>query len=215
MYLNLLIKIIITRYFAKNRCLFIINDDFNGVNIDGNIPIVNLKVNGDQFDYDAFGKSFGCTGFVLRTNEVCKVFKKIETMVKHSNNRFNTRKYLILPPSEDGYDYNEQIQCMYQLGEIDYVNNILIVTSKTSIIEDDSYKFLEFSNEISFDLHTHKYVGKHHNDTILLDRWFAINQTFLYNNNLYLDKLSDQEGRSLRMATFTYPPYSIPGRFRL
>lgn len=43
----------------------------------------------------------------------------------------------------------------------------------------------------------------------LLDQYFAINGTFLYNNSLFPDKTSNLQGREVIMAGFDYRPYFV------
>lgn len=218
--MNVLTNMILTRYFTEiNYCLFVITDDLNEINIVtnndvNNIPIVNLKLLNEDYEYDVFSKNFGCNYFVIKTKETCKTFKMIEYMIERTYSRFNERKYLILPGSIHLIEQlNDQIDCILQSDEINYVDDVLLIVSET-INYDDSIKLEKFSNEtIIFDLITHKYVGDIHNDRVLLDKWYAKNRTFLYNNNLYPDKLKNQEGRQLRLTTFTYPPYAIPGTY--
>lgn len=220
--LNILSNIILSKYYGDSVCIFVITDPYNDFYYNGKIPTVNLKVNDNVFHPDNFRRSYGCLGFLLKSNTPCELFYNIEKMIRYSDERFNERQYLILP----GDDYDEtKIMCMFDLEEIEYVDDILIVIPKQiKIVTHDEYSnqtieykqfFLETPNITAFDLITHKYIGDIHNETVLLDKWFSSNKSFIYNNNLYPDKITNQKGRALRVTTFTYPPYAIPSRFCL
>lgn len=181
------------------------------------IPMVNLKLINNSFDGDYFRRGYGCLGFVLIVNEPCKLFQYIEYKIRHSEERFNNRKYLILP----GNEYlEENVMCLFQLEEIEYVADMVIVLPTNEV--NDAFQINSTINDVAvlenfvnFELITHKYIGDVHNEMVLLDKWFSRNQSFLYGNNLYPNKLTNQQGRAIRIATFTYPPYAIPGTVHL
>ncbi|KAI2473956.1 Ionotropic receptor 41a.3, partial [Diabrotica virgifera virgifera] len=46
-------------------------------------------------------------------------------------------------------------------------------------------------------------------EKVLLDVWYSKNKSFVFDNNLYPDKLKNQMGRVLKLATMHYVPYNI------
>lgn len=66
--------------------------------------------------------------------------------------------------------------------------------------------FVEKTNGV-FRLFTRDLIG---NGEITLDSWDGMEKNFSIGNNLYPDKLSQQNGKDLKMTTFTYKPYSVP-----
>ncbi|RZB40638.1 hypothetical protein BDFB_004034, partial [Asbolus verrucosus] len=105
---------------------------------------------------------------------------------------FNGRKYVII---------QEDVSNIFTSEELDHICNLLVIVP-TNCFEKESY-----------DLMTHLYRHKSRSrEPEILDKWFSDNSSFLYGNNLFPDKLSDQNGRQLRIGTFTYEPYSIAGQ---
>ncbi|XP_044265394.1 uncharacterized protein LOC123011819 [Tribolium madens] len=108
--------------------------------------------------------------------------------------RFNKRKFLIVPQNPSKNFETD----FFNLEQLYFISDLLLV--------------LPTNHDTIFDLKTHKYVGlSDNNEPVLIDRWFANNQSFLFGKNLYPNKLQNQLGRPLKMATFTYEPYSIIG----
>lgn len=73
----------------------------------------------------------------------------------------------------------------------------------------------QINDDVVYELWTHEFGGPENNfrNPILVDVWFSKNYSFLYNNNLYPDKISDQKGKALKVAAITYPPYTVVGKF--
>ncbi|XP_044265395.1 uncharacterized protein LOC123011820 [Tribolium madens] len=66
-----------------------------------------------------------------------------------------------------------------------------------------------------FEIITHQYGHQNKkkiNKTLLLDVWYSHNYSFLHGKDLFPNKLSNQNGRQLKIGTFTYEPYSIIGK---
>lgn len=213
MSLNVLSSMILSKYFLKNVCLFIITDNFNNFEYDGRLPMVTIKLSNNQLNNYTFLSGFGCSGFVVQSDSPCELFPNIEQMIRYSDERFNERKYLILP----GNNYKEaNTMCMFELEELKYVNNVVIIIPKNEIAFDDKSFKNPFStskhNYATFNLITHKFKGLIYNEIVFLDKWFSKNESFMYNNNLFPDKITDQEGRAFRVTTITYAPYAVPGR---
>lgn len=206
-YLNVLSNIILQNYYYNTSCLLIFTDDYANFNYKGPLPTVNLKFINNTLSEDTFPKYFGCVGILIKSKTPCTIFQNIENIIKHTDERFNERKYLIM---NDESENSNDVTCIFKLEEIKYVANLLIITTNEQQIEEYENNF-DVDKNVIMNLITHKYVGENHNETILLDKWFSCNESFLYNNNLFPNKLKNQQGRNLRLATFTYPPYTIPG----
>lgn len=62
----------------------------------------------------------------------------------------------------------------------------------------------------SFDLITSQNVGRSNNIAArYLDSFDGTKSTFVYNANLFPDKLANLQGRSIRVALFNYPPNAV------
>lgn len=238
LFLSTLTSLILAKYYTNSNCIYLITDNDNLINLNTTIPIVNLKIDNNNLQNNIFRNGYGCFGFLLKANELCELFSNIEHTMRQTDEKFNERKYLVLP--SNNY-YVDNIKCIFESREIEFVDDILLivpsVSNDTNFLNETSNLFgekdeydeaNEFNNTstfneanqliseingnfVMFDLITHKYVGDFHNETVLLDKWYSNNQTFRFNNDLYPDKLTNQQGRALRVATFTYPPYAVPG----
>ncbi|XP_071051740.1 probable glutamate receptor [Onthophagus taurus] len=189
--------IIIENYLNKEttNCLYVINDETSMFEYKGELPIVLLNV--ESFKrYPKIYTKFYCENFILSTKNPKQDFITVESSIKRGHNRFNTRKYLILPT--EGFLKNTTE--VFNSKEIDYVSDIVAIFPDNNEIEE----------EITWKLYTHKYVGIiNFNEIYILDEWFGKNSSFLYGNDLYPDKLTNQHGRTLRIGTITYKPYAI------
>ncbi|RZB40641.1 uncharacterized protein BDFB_004033, partial [Asbolus verrucosus] len=115
------------------------------------------------------------------------------------------RRYIITQEDES---------TIFTLQELDYVSNLLVIVPK-KCHDDNNNSAISgewFKNE-SYDLITHLYEDRSKNRIPkLLDKWFSGSCSFLYGNNPFPDKLTNQNGRQLRVGTFTFEPYSIVGQ---
>lgn len=216
-HLNVLFNIIFNKYFNDTYCIFAFTDNGNNFHYNGLWPKIQLQIVNETTTQNDIDQFYGCHQFLINSNEPRLLFQKVEYLVKHSTRRFNDRRYLIIPYDVKNVNVKNFMR-LFKLKEIIYVDDILIVIPNvTKHVEqnDTVNNFLDEldDDEVTFDLITNKYVGiKHHNDTVLIDKWFANNRSFLFNNNLYPDKINNQKGRELRLSTLTYPPYSVPGK---
>lgn len=195
-FVNILANLIIQKYLQNCHCLLIFTDLENSFLYSGNLPVINVEIQNNNIRPEIFFHYFGCQGIVVKTKKPVSFYKTFEKEIKLRKERFNERRFLFLP----GNDMEENITDIFYSDEIMYVADLDIIEENT--------------NGSSFLIWTHSYVGHDIKHKILLDVWFSNNQTFLYNRDLYPDKLKDQMSRNLRMATFTYEPYSIIGKQR-
>ncbi|KAL1513946.1 hypothetical protein ABEB36_003284 [Hypothenemus hampei] len=180
---QILLNILLNTYFSSSRCILVINP--NNLSIRANVPTLNLdksiRIKENLFNY------IGCTDFLLDVAHPVTDLQLFEREIKFHPDRFNNRKYIFI--SRNPQDFK-----LFHLQEIHYFNNLLLISCEKDL----------------FSFWTHKYVGTSgNNDPYLLDKWFINNASFLHNNNLFPDKLTDQQGRTLKVATITYIPYSI------
>uniref|UniRef100_A0A6P7F088 Uncharacterized protein LOC114324952 n=1 Tax=Diabrotica virgifera virgifera TaxID=50390 RepID=A0A6P7F088_DIAVI len=204
LYLDILLNIIVKTYFLDSRCLLVFTDEDNYFDYNGDIPVINIKVSKDSINPHLFLHYFGCKAVLIKTNNPVTVFEQFENEIRTSIERFNERKFLIAP----GLHINENITNIFLSHSIRYVVDFVAITLADYSWNNNSF----ISKHIErYNLWTHKYVGFDYSQKELLDTWYSVNRSFVHNSNLYEYKLKNQMGRTLRMATFQYEPYSIPG----
>lgn len=212
-FLNFVINLILKQYFESERCIFLLTDQEFSINAIGtNIPIVILRDINATFSYDLLFSNFGCQGILLHVERPHLTFHELERQFRLHIDRFNQRKYLILPTLEA-----PGIITNFSGPTLTYVSDILVVVlekiSKGLSSKEKQNVILDTINEF-YSFYTHKYIGNYHNnELVLLHSWnFNSSELFFDLDNLYPDKLNNQMGRPLRIATFTYLPYSIPSK---
>lgn len=196
-WINILSNLIIKTYFQDSNCLFIFTDKENAFQYVGDLPVVNVETKMSNLSPNIFLQHFGCHGIIIRSDHPVSQFKSFEREIKFAKERFNSRKFLLLPGNNMKENFSDILQC----PELMYVADLDIVELTNN------------DNGFIFTIWTHFYVGIKSEEKKVLDVWFSNNSTFLYENNLYPDKLSNQMGRNIRMATFLYEPYSIVGKY--
>lgn len=209
---NILINLIINNYFNNSRCLFIITDENHEIDYKGNMPVVNIRIINNTINSSILFHYFGCQGILIQSENPMKIFADFETAIRLNIERFNTRRFLI---NHIIVDNDSKYEDFFNLNELNYVSDILLIIPRSRLQPNQNNSLRNVDDIfIAFDLLTHRYAGvENHNEPVLLDKWFLKNSSFLYNANLYPNKLSNQLGRPLRMATFTYEPYSIIGTY--
>lgn len=193
--LMVLVNKIINAYFLNYHCVVFFSQ--NSPKLDLNLPLVPvLTINLDNLhDIKIIFNYAGCQGFFLQVGEPVAVFKAIEQQIKEHPDRFNQRKYVFIA-TENG---KKQVFDIFATPEANFVPDLTVM------------KWNESSQVYS--IWTHKYTGRTgNNKPFLLDKWFTENASFLHNNNLFPNKLSNHEGRMLKLAVFPYEPYVVIGK---
>lgn len=211
-FLATLANFIIDKYLTENsRCVFLFKDSNSDVfEYHGKVSLVVVDVTGNKFDSNLVFQEYGCQGFIIQSKHPVQIFNQLEYDMKFQKDRFNLRKYLILV-RDMSYNSTQVFHSEY----LQYVSDFLMIyprqsTNSTNLSTKPSWG-LRCKNE-EYALLTHNYVGKEQNASlVLLDFWFSANQSFLVNTPLYPNKIRNQEKRVLRIAHFTYEPYSIAG----
>lgn len=211
-YLNFLVNLILNQHFQNERCLFYLTDQQFGISaVETNIPVVVLRDENATFPYELLFSNYGCQGIVLHVQHPCNVFTELERQIRLHLDRFNERKYLILP-TQKGSEIMEEF---FAMSLTNYIADILFVVFERGwkkAIFNIKNDILDGMAEF-YAIYTHQYIGSENsNRAVLLQKWKYNSTKHTELKNLYLDKLSNQMGRRLRIATFTYLPYSIPSK---
>lgn len=195
-HISILTNLILTRYFNLSRCVVTLTNEILHLDSLETVTFVHLLVNDNKIPVDLFFRRHGCQGFIIQTKNALEVFENLEYQMRHNSERFNNRRYLFLPSS---FGENREIE-VFKSKDLYFVTDILVLSNK------------EENSEVVYQFLTHKYVGKeNHSEIIVLDEWFSNNGSFLKGNNLYPDKISNLQGRTIRIATFTYLPLTYVG----
>lgn len=185
-HMDVLIKIILSQYFTKSSCIAVVQDGLNGLNIETTTPLLWFTMNHTRNLFN----HIGCHAIVVQVQDPVETFQKLELEIKLHPDRFNKRRYLFIHDSQTDNWIN-----IFRTTELNYVTDLLVVLAS------------------NYTLWTHKYVGSQGSKPYMVDQWFSNNHSFLRNQNLFPDKLTNQMGRPLRVAMFSYEPYVIFGKF--
>lgn len=210
-YLDLLVNLIIQKYFLHSRCIIIFSEKFNNFNYIGVIPVLQINVQNKNIPNDLIFHYFGCKGIIISNNVPIWTFQMFEKLIKLNSERFNSRRYLILP----GSNSKENLTDILNVKELDHICNLIIIEeyNRRANMKGSSKQYIMKQRHVMYTLWTHQYVGmKNNNKRIFLDFWYSKSKKFKFNNNLFPNKLLNQKGRGLKMATFQYEPYSIIGK---
>lgn len=203
-HLNILVKTILSTYYNDSICAFLISDINNGVDYQGLLPIVNIKKeNVTIFEIKSLLWN-GCQDVIINTANPVHAIEAFEAAIKLQVQRFNKRRYLILPNQ-----FSEGLADLPSLPALQFIPDVLVAVPQ--IDYNVSYRLIGHC-ETTFQLITHRFVGPTGNDDVLLlDVWHSRNFSFEIGFNLFPDKITDMQGRIFKMATFSYKPYSIVG----
>lgn len=185
-HMDVLIKIILTQYFAKSSCIAVVQDNVSGLVIQTNTPLLWLTMNHTRNLFN----HIGCQDMVVQVQDPVGTFQKLEQEIKLHPDRFNKRRYVFIH-----YSQTENWVDIFRTTELNYVADLLVVLAS------------------NYTLWTHQYVGSQGSKPYMLDQWFSNNHSFLRNQDLFPDKLTNQMRRLLRVAMFFYEPYVIFGKF--
>ncbi|KAK9892095.1 hypothetical protein WA026_018297 [Henosepilachna vigintioctopunctata] len=159
----------------------------------GNKQVINFSINYSENktiinDYIT-SEYHGCQGFLIDSLHPVEVFEQIEKQIRLSIVRFNFRRYLFIIRNDE-----KDIKIAFKTDALTHVADVLIINPR---------------NSDTFELWTHNFVASENmNELKLLDIFFAENKSFLFETNLYPDKLKNFEGRVLKITCFNYAPYA-------
>lgn len=189
--LNILVNLIMSQYFNNSICIIYTFDDNKEPVHLSTIPAIMIDI--DHFDLDP---DRICRNFLIHCTVASSGLMLVEIFIKlNTDGMYNNRKYVII------IDDEEVFKDFFFNANLNFIRDVLIIYIKNTKDKQDKQQ------EIL--LYTHKYVGvEGNNDPVLLDIWFAKNQSFKYKHNLFPDKVTDQQGRELRVPCMYRLPYS-------
>ncbi|XP_076268766.1 glutamate receptor-like [Rhynchophorus ferrugineus] len=208
--IEILLNVILQQYILPTRCITLITDHNSTINnVVKGTPTLNIFLESydELFTIDKkLFRNYGCQAFILGVSKPAETFSKIEQYIKYQNETLTDRKYIVV----DTPGTSQQALSIFQTREIDFVCDILIISSEISKRWSNNGKLgiLGQSSE-EYTLRTHQFVGLDRNKVVLLDRWFSSNRSFEIGANLFPDKLSNQQGRQTKIGFFHYEPYIL------
>lgn len=207
-------NILLNTYFNDTHCAFLITQNCV-LNYHGYVPIVNIEYSTanrqEYLEHVMSTLHYGCQNIIIQVDEPATVINDFEQQIKLQVQRFNDRRYLVLP-----FDNSVEIDDLPSIPVLQFVPDVLVVVPEIDLMnvtkQCSSISCAYCECNVTFRFITHRFVGTNRNDdVIVLDYWYSSNMSFSMNNNLYPDKITDMQGKVFKMATFNYKPYSIVG----
>ncbi|XP_055633896.1 uncharacterized protein LOC129774213 [Toxorhynchites rutilus septentrionalis] len=161
------------------------------------IPTVSIEPNRDTvFNPLLAGVELGCNVFIVHQDSIIGFMDQFIECHDEATYR-NPDKYIIL--LMDGAQFDEPILVnkLCDHPNLLEIMNLLILRPT--------------ANMESIELLTHRYVGpvEQSTDLLLVDIFGIGNNTFRYGNQFFPDKISNLQGKSIRLATFDIVPHII------
>lgn len=210
-YLEMLLNVIVNQFFEDSRCLLIFQESEEKFVLNNSfLPLVHIN---PAYPYEIkqiFHHSYGCQGIIIHSPNPIRVFNDIESQIKYSMESFSNRRYLIIESSQT----TQKFQDFLSITESQYVRDILFLSTT-----DKNCEFVNTTLSYSYDscslykLSSNKFVGPNpSNDEIVLKQWDSKQYDVYLDKEFYPNKVENLYGRQVKVATFTYKPYSIPSK---
>lgn len=206
--LHFLLNLIVSTYLQTSRCLMVFSKNFD---LTVEVAFVRINVAEDcTISSDIVFRDHGCQDIIIETECPREVLENFEELIRKHKERFTFRRFLVV-----GNGNVKQFQKFFTSDSLRFISDLLFVFPMFTTREKEIKKTItKLGDIVSYELWTHKFTGagNDYRNPEMLDVWFSENSSFLYNNFLYPDKIYDQMGKTLRVAAFTYLPYSIIGK---
>lgn len=200
--LELLLNTIIRQYLESAYCITIISD----VPLTFSLPInfISLIPNKENLVDQVYNVSeMGCSDYIVRMQHPQNFMTAFERVVHTGKVRRSDRKIIFLPYDEE---YNEAYDIdlpslVFSMKGSTYVANMLMIVN---VVRNNS-------DCKSYDLITHQFVGPDEQTHLpkYLDRWDSCSQEFENHASLFPYDMTNLYGKTLKVACFTYKPYSL------
>ncbi|KAI8428944.1 hypothetical protein MSG28_007557 [Choristoneura fumiferana] len=159
---------------------------------------IHAEINITNLILDA--SEHGCSDFIVQTSEPENFMAAFETVNHLGDIRRSNKKLIFLPLHDETFNASVLMNIL-TLKMTGFIANILLVVP--------SEKCPEYCNY--YDLVTHNFVGPDAevDDPLYLDRWdFGLEQ-FDKGVNLFPHDMSNMNGKTVKVAAFTYKPYVL------
>lgn len=198
--ISILLHALVNQYLSDSYCLTLVLDkpiDFN-VNISYTyVDPVDSTVD-DIMNQLLEVSEKGCSDYIVYMSDPQKFMAAFDRTNHLGNARRSNRKVIVLPFSSDE-GYVEKSLELFSAKESTFIANMLVVLPNNET---------EINCEL-FDLVTHEFVRIYEDQPLYLDQWDSCTQKFVKNVNLFPHDLKNLNGRVVRVACFTYKPYTL------
>ncbi|XP_073951487.1 glutamate receptor ionotropic, delta-2-like isoform X2 [Choristoneura fumiferana] len=198
--LEVLLQILINNYLLESYCVTVITETKLIFRPPSNVTFmyIHAEINITNLILDA--SEHGCSDFIVQTSEPENFMAAFETVNHLGDIRRSNKKLIFLPLHDETFNASVLMNIL-TLKMTGFIANILLVVP--------SEKCPEYCNY--YDLVTHNFVGPDAevDDPLYLDRWdFGLEQ-FDKGVNLFPHDMSNMNGKTVKVAAFTYKPYVL------
>lgn len=198
--ISIILHALVNQYLADSYCLTLVLD--KPIDFKINISFTHITANNGTVDgimdqlLEVSEK--GCSDYIVYMSDPQKFMVAFDQVSRLGNTRRSNRKIIILPYSTDE-NYVNQLLGVFSMKESTFVANMLVVL----LVQQAK------TNCELYDMVSHKFVSLDSDGPLYLDQWNSCTQKFVKNENLFPHNLKNLNGRIVRVACFTYKPYSL------
>ncbi|CAB3243457.1 unnamed protein product [Arctia plantaginis] len=197
--LELLLDILIQKYLSTSSCISFVLE----TSLIFHSPVGFIYITPDEkvlVEQILAVSEIGCSDYVILMKEPEKFMNAFERVIHLGNVRRSDRKLIFLPHDANLNDVNLASKVFSLKGSAFVANMLIVAYSKNSQQEC-----------LVFDLITHKFVGTDSqlNAPLYLDRWNSCTTKFEKQANLFPNDMTNLQGKTLKVACFTYKPYAL------
>lgn len=198
--LELLLQILIDNYLLESYCVTLVTETELIFRAPSNLTLMYIHPEPNLTDPILGASEKGCSDFIVQMSEPENFMAAFETVNHLGDIRRSDKKLIFLPLQDETFDVSVLMNIL-TLKMTGFVANILLVLP--------SAKCLEYCNY--YDLVTHNFVGPDAevNHPLYLDRWDFGSERFDKGVNLFPHDMSNMNGKTVKVAAFTYKPYVL------
>lgn len=197
--LSILLQALINQYLSDSYCVTFVLDKPIDFNV--NITFTSITPNISTIDSLTIQllevSENGCSDYLVYMSDPQVFMTAFDITTRSGNARRSNRKIIFLPFSSDENYVNRSLE-LFSMQESTFVANILLVLPGRVTATCEIY-----------DLITHEFISLYKDQPLYLDQWDSCTQKFTRNENLFPHNMENLNGRIVRVACFTYKPYSF------
>ncbi|CAG9785032.1 unnamed protein product [Diatraea saccharalis] len=197
--IEILLEKLLYRFLSHSYCITLVSEKSLVHQINSSFVYISPKENGSLENQLLNVSEMGCSDYIVCLEDPKSFMIAFENVVHMGNTRRSDRKIIFLP-FENNYDTKMKLLEVLTLKETSFVANLLLILPIDQCGNCDFY-----------DLVTHKYSGPDAESVqpYFMDQWNSCTLDFLNNTDLFPHDMSNLNGKSLKVACFTYKPYVL------
>ncbi|XP_023938077.2 glutamate receptor ionotropic, delta-2 [Bicyclus anynana] len=199
--IEILLQMIIKKSLASSYCITMVSEVLLKVHVPNSLMYIDGNNTESLVELMLNASEAGCSDYIIQIKEPKDFIVAFDKVVHMGNIRRSDRRVIILPPKyiSDENVFSHDLLEILSLRETSYITNVLLVVPTKKTLKCESYELI-----------THKFVGIDNNkEPMLLDRWDSCTNSFENNVNLFPHDLSNLQGKTVKVAGFTYKPYVL------